>query len=265
MADNVSAFRDRSQHPSIGGDFLIPEGWGYLATPRTNDLRTRLGSQPSSNIEQETQRVNSYQLIQPSPRLHQELRTSAGFAQDPYVLMPSQMSNRLGDFGGGSGNTLLCGSLGQQHQQQCQQLVMVPVYIPIYGSPDQRWPGTSMTGHQQGTSQGAPPGHQGMHMPISGCGLVQYPLAPTLIGPVEKQKKRRAPPSPQYLHMTVQEMIEELAYRNVDTAQLQAKRAKKADYIGQLQWADREGIRGRGAWKSCHGNAPPLSEIIRNK
>lgn len=103
-------------------------------------------------------------------------------------------------------------------------------------------------------------------MPLPGYpGLIHRPLPPAPLGPVEKPKKRRSPPSPQYLHMTVQEMIEELAYRKVDTTALQGRKAKKAEYIEQLQRADRNGNRGRGAWKSCHGDVPPLSETEGNR
>lgn len=232
MGDEHGAFRDRSQRP---GEFPSSAyGRAYLPTPPVDELRARL-NQPNNMSDQ---RMNGYRLPQPMPNMTQDRRMSSGFMQDPYGSMPMGHLDNYGD--------PRRGSMGQQ-------LVMVPTYLPMYGAPDQ-WPGSMP---QQGGQW--PP--QGMPMPMPGYGLVQRPLPPAPMGPVEKPKKRRAPPSPQYLHMTVQEMIEELAYRKVDTTQLQARKAKKAEYIEQLQRADRNGNRGRGAWKSCHGNVPPLSDV----
>lgn len=233
MADEAGAFRDRRQRP---GEFpTTPYGRTYLPTPPIDDLRARY----NQNASMADPRMNSFRLPQPQPmpNMPADRRMSTGFLQDPYAPPPMGPPEGYLDPRRGSLN---------------QQLVMVPTYVPIYGSSDQ-WPNAMP---QQG---GQWPPH-GMQMPMPGYGLVQRPLPPAPMGPVEKPKKRRAPPAPQYLHMTVQEMIEELAYRKVDTAQLQGRKAKKAEYIEQLQAADRVGNRGRGAWKSCHGNVPPLSE-----
>lgn len=231
MGDDPGAFRDRGQRP---GEFpTTPFGRTYLPTPPADEFRARFNQSSGAGDP----RMNGFRLPQPLPNMPPDRRMSAGFIQDPYAPLPMGPPEGYHDLRRGSLN---------------QQLVMVPTYVPMYGSPDQ-WPGVM-------PQQGGQWPHPGMPMPMPGYGLVQRPLPPAPMGPVEKPKKRRAPPSPQYLHMTVQEMIEELAYRKVDTSQLQARKAKKAEYIEQLQRADRNGNRGRGAWKSCHGNVPPLAE-----
>lgn len=230
MNDDQGSMQDQNQRP---GEFSSEYGRAYLPTPPMDGLRARL----NHNADTSDPRMNAYRLPRPISQMPLDRRMSSGYMQDPYGPMPLGHQQSYAD--------PRRGSMGQQ-------LVMIPTYLPMYGSPDQ-WPGMV-------PQQGGQWPHQGMPMPLPGYGLVQRPLPPAPLGPVEKPKKRRAPPSPQYLHMTVQEMIEELAYRKVDTTQLQARKAKKAEYIEQLQRADRSGNRGRGAWKSCHGNVPPISE-----
>ena len=143
------------------------------------------------------------------------------------------------------------------------QFVMVPAgYMPIYpGQQFEQWP----AGVNAPAANSAWPGSGQLANPYAlpptyNAAQFQRPLPAAPPGPVEKPKRRRAPPAPQYLHMTVHEMVEELAYRKVDTQAMQARKAKKAEYIDQLQKADREGRLGRGAWKECHGDVLPISE-----
>jgi hypothetical protein len=244
MNNEQGAYRDRSYQQNG----LPPMSFGrtYLPTPPLDDHRAR-PSLPASTLEQ---RMSGYRLPQPMPNSSSDRRVSAAqsYMQDPYGAMQMNHHDAYSDLRRGS-----MGQQQQQHQHQHQQMVMVPTYMPMYGSHDQWSNAMPQHGGQW------PP--QSMHMPMPGYGLVQRPLPPAPMGPVEKPKKRRSPPSPQYLHMTVAEMIEELAYRKVDTTQLQARKAKKAEYIDQLQKADRNGNRGRGAWKACHGDVPPLDEV----
>merc|ERR1711939_427574 len=229
MGEEQGPFRDRDQRP--GELPTTPYGKTYLTTPPADEFRSRM----SQIANMADPRTPGFRLPQPMSNPAADRRLSSGFMQDPYAPIQIPQPEAFADFRRGSLN---------------QQLIMVPTYVPMYQSSDQ-WPGAMNQ---------APPqwSHPGLPMPMPGYGLVQRPLPPAPTGPVEKPKKRRAPPSPQYLHMTVQEMIEELAYRKVDTTHLQGRKAKKAEYLEQLQRADRNGNRGRGAWKSCHGNVPPI-------
>lgn len=213
----------------------------HLPTPPVDDFRARYASSRHQQAPLTDTRPSGYQLPRPFQTSMEDRRPSNGYSFNSQSPMMAPMQDSQVDPRRGSAD---------------QQFVMVPTYLPMYqqgNGQSEQWQNFNQA------PQGAPWPY-GNPYQMQGYGLVQRPLPPAPMGPVEKPKRRRAPPAPQYLHMTVQEMIEELAYREVDTQAMQARKAKKAEYIDQLQKADREGKLGRGAWKSCHGDVPPISK-----
>lgn len=207
----------------------------YLSTPSYDDPRPVLHN---STYQHSTELSNhNYQLPRPFSSANDDRGMSTGtqpFQGHHSTAMNPQVDARRGSFD--------------------PNMFMIPQYMPMYQHPAQHEQWQAMM-HQQGMQW-----PYGTPFAMPNYGMVQRPLPPGPVGPVEKPRRRRAPPTPQYLHMTVAEMIEELAYREIDTSALQARKAKKAEYIDQLQRADRNGNTGRGAWKSCHGNVPPIDK-----
>jgi hypothetical protein len=215
----------------------------HLPTPPIDDPRARTSSPFAAAPYPQT----NYRLPQP-PQLADDMRRQSlmGSAYDHFGMDSTAM------------NTPLDSRRGSDQQQS---FVMVPAYhLPMYAdSSSNQFDGWQQSGNQNLSAMQFPSPYGNFYAMPPAYGLVQRPLPPAPAGPVEKPKRRRAPPAPQYLHMTVQEMIEELAYRKIDTSQMQARKAKKAEYIDQLQKADRDNNLGRGAWKTCHGDVPPIS------
>jgi hypothetical protein len=289
-ANGVRSAYDRTTPPSVHHPYSTnpPRTFPSLPTPPpADDFRARLNasqalpdltSSMASDGIYDRRHESSYRLPQPMPDplngrrlsspadLLQEGNLRAHSPATGYGGLPNSAES-YADHAMRRGSGL--------SQQQQQQMYMVPAYMPYYQTDPSaaafsQWPPPPPHAHHAAMmAPYAQPGmlpmgiNMGVNMGLGlpGYPMVQRPLPPAPPGPVEKPRKRRSPPSPQYLHMTVQEMIEELAYREIDTAALQQRKAKKAEYIDRLQQADRAGRRGRGAWKSCHGDVPPLDAV----
>jgi hypothetical protein len=151
--------------------------------------------------------------------------------------------------------------------------VVVPLYVPVivpnahpYSLP---WAGSNIMslaqpsedhnnrprletppGPTRGGHDHSPPNK--MRIPPSPAHLYQ---ANGRVASKAKQGKRKkyrskteALPAEQYALMDVEDMLQELEHRTIDTAVLRAQSSGKQDLIRLLQRADRNGNRGRGVW-----------------